>query len=164
MNKVILCIILPCVIAMVSSAYIMQNPYAYQTAGQSQQPGQYAAYAANSNQALRQSRLFNYCKYKILFNFNILKFVFWNVLSLTTIFPENINNSEAFYFQVFLFWETLTTLYVFALFDQLQHLCASTLLLLSFSRKSRLQYASYLIPCTIIMVNLYPVFYVVPFV
>lgn len=83
---------------MVSSAYIMQNPYAYQTAGQSQQPGQYAAYAANSNQALRQSRLFNYCKYKILFNFNILKFVFWNVLSLTTIFPENINNSEAFYF------------------------------------------------------------------
>lgn len=65
MNKFILCIVLPCIIAMVAvhaQQYVGSYGYPAQTVQYGRQ-GQYVAYASNSLQALRQARLFNYRMY-----------------------------------------------------------------------------------------------------
>ena len=58
-TKVAICLILPCIIALVSCAYLPGN-YGYQ---QPRQVAPYANYAANSYQGLKQARLFNYREY-----------------------------------------------------------------------------------------------------
>ena len=54
---VIICVVLPCIIALVASAYI---PYGSQYAPRNVAP--YQTYAANSFQAAKQARLYNWGK------------------------------------------------------------------------------------------------------
>ncbi|VDI29938.1 Hypothetical predicted protein [Mytilus galloprovincialis] len=55
-TKIAICLILPCIIALVSCAYL-PGKYGYQ---QPRQVAPYANYAANSYQGLKQAKLFNY--------------------------------------------------------------------------------------------------------
>jgi len=67
MNKAVILVVLPCLIALVSCAYYQQQ-YAHPTYTQSYGYGgqrnvaPYANYGANSYQAVKQARLFNYRK------------------------------------------------------------------------------------------------------
>ena len=61
-TKAIVCVILPCIIALVSCAYYQPAEYGYHYP-HPRQVAPYQNYAANSYQAVRQARLFNYRKY-----------------------------------------------------------------------------------------------------